>query len=90
MVSILIATSEFRDHRVVDCGDLGIFGCVKKPLLENLCLFFLFFVISFVKFMLIDDRNWTHLFNIVGLLVRYGGTIFMSIIKPFQPKQLLG
>lgn len=93
LVSLLMTTSEFLDHRVVDCGDLAVTLKSRDPrLLKNLTLgeFVLAFSIFRDVLCSVYPNRRAELesyeYYIVELSVRYGGTMFYEYHKAFSAK----
>ncbi|MGH0119529.1 UNVERIFIED_CONTAM: hypothetical protein FKN15_006021 [Acipenser sinensis] len=93
LVSILIASSEFLDHRVVDCGDVSVTLKSRDPRLQK-TLSVGEFVLAFSIYRdilcsvyphLLQELN-QYLFLVVELSVRYGGTLFYQYHRAFSAK----
>ncbi|MGH0169385.1 UNVERIFIED_CONTAM: hypothetical protein FKN15_059570 [Acipenser sinensis] len=93
LVSILIASSEFLDHRVVDCGDVSVTLKSRDPRLQK-GLSVGEFVLAFSIYRDILCSVYPHrlqelnqyLFLVVELSVRYGGTLFYQYHRAFSAK----
>ncbi|XP_058842486.1 uncharacterized protein LOC131697467 [Acipenser ruthenus] len=93
LVSILIASSEFLDHRVVDCGDVSVTLKSRDPRLQK-SLSVGEFVLAFSVYRDILCSVYPHrlqelnqyLFLVVELSVRYGGTLFYQYHRAFSAK----
>ncbi|MGH0160706.1 UNVERIFIED_CONTAM: hypothetical protein FKN15_040016 [Acipenser sinensis] len=93
LVSILIASSEFLDHRVVDCGDVSVTLKSRDPRLQK-SLSVGEFVLAFSIYRDILCSVYPHrlqelnqyLFLVVELAVRYGGALFYQYHRAFSAK----
>ncbi|MGH0117662.1 UNVERIFIED_CONTAM: hypothetical protein FKN15_041854 [Acipenser sinensis] len=93
LVAILIASSEFLDHRVVDCGDVSVTLKSRDPRLQK-SLSVGEFVLAFSIYRDILCSVYPHrlqelnryLFLVVELSVRYGGTLFYQYHRAFSAK----
>ncbi|MGH0170760.1 UNVERIFIED_CONTAM: hypothetical protein FKN15_059662 [Acipenser sinensis] len=95
LVSILIASSEFLDHRVVDCGDVSVTLKSRDPRLQK-SLSVGEFVLAFSIYRDIlcsvypyrlQELN-QYLFLVVELAVRYGALCSINTTVLSQPKLL--
>ncbi|MGH0175424.1 UNVERIFIED_CONTAM: hypothetical protein FKN15_070315 [Acipenser sinensis] len=93
LVAILIASSEFLDHRVVDCGDVSVTLKSSDSRLQK-SLSVGEFVLAFSIYRDILCSVYPHrlqelnryLFLVVELSVRYGGTLFYQYHRAFSAK----
>ncbi|MGH0141688.1 UNVERIFIED_CONTAM: hypothetical protein FKN15_012425 [Acipenser sinensis] len=93
LISILIAASEYLNHRVVDCGDLSVTLKSRDPQLQK-SLTLREFVIAFSAYHDVLCTAYPHrcqelgqyLLYVSELSVRYRGTIFYDYHKAFSAK----